>query len=92
MHAHDLGVAAAASGDLGDRQGGGIGGEQRVGRADPVQLAEQFVLDLDILEHRLDDDVAVGQRFDVVAGMPVGQYDFPAACRRPCSASSARVS
>ena len=52
-------------GDLGDRDGRGVGGEHRVGLADLVQRAEHVVLDLELLEDRLDHDVRVGHRLQV---------------------------
>ena len=44
-------------GDLGDRDRAGVGAEHRAVPADPVQLAEDLLLDLEALERRLDDDV-----------------------------------
>ena len=55
-------IAARAAGDLGDRQRRGVGGEDRVLRADLVELAEQLALDAQVLEHRLDHEV--GRRRD----------------------------
>ena len=61
VQADDAVVAARAAGDLGDRQRRGVGGEDRVLRADLVELAEQLALDGELLEHRLDDEIGVGQ-------------------------------
>ena len=55
----DEGTAQALT-DLGDGQGGGVGGEDAALLADLVQLAEGGLLDLHILEGGLHDQVAVG--------------------------------
>src|SRR5690606_25529705 len=52
--------------DLGDRDGGGVGGEDGVVPHDLVERAEDVVLDFQLLEDGLDDDVGVG------AGVQVG--------------------
>ena len=46
--------------DLGDRDGGGVGGEDRVVPYELVERTEDLVLDLELLEDGLDDDVRVG--------------------------------
>ena len=43
--------------DLGDRDRAGVGGQHRAVPADPVQLAEHLLLDLEALEHRLHHHV-----------------------------------
>ena len=43
------------------RQRGGVGGEDRVGADDPVERAEDRLLDLERLDDGLDDEVGVGE-------------------------------
>ena len=52
-------------GDLVDVQVGGVGGEDRARLGDRVELAEHLLLDVHVLEHRLDDEIAVGQRVEI---------------------------
>ena len=47
--------------DLVDVEIGGVGGEDRARLGDLVELAENLLLDVHILEHRLDDQVAIGE-------------------------------
>ena len=54
-----------AGGDLVDVEIGGVGGEDRARLGDLVELAEHLLLDVHILEHRLDDQVAIGERVEV---------------------------
>ena len=61
VHADDpLGVAGGDR-DLGDRQRRGVGREDRVGADDRVELAEDVLLEVEVLGHRLDDELAVGE-------------------------------
>ncbi len=57
VHAHDLGRAARRDRDVGDRQGRGVRGEDRVGSADAVELREDRPLEVQPLRDRLDDEV-----------------------------------
>ena len=61
VHADHAARAGVGGGDLGDRERGGVGGEDRVGADDLVELAEDGLLDLDRLHDRLDDEVGVGE-------------------------------
>src|SRR6187549_856577 len=54
--------------DLGDRERGGVGGEDRVARRGGVELAEDRLLDLHPLRHRLHHEVDVAEL--LVAGRP----------------------
>ena len=54
--------------DLGDGQGGGVGGEDALGLADLVQLAEGGLLHAHVLERGLHDQVAVGAQVLLQAG------------------------
>ncbi len=65
MHADNPVLAPAAGSDFGDRQRRGIRGEDRALRADLVQRLEQFLFDLEVLEHRLDHQIAIGQSRDI---------------------------
>ena len=58
--------------DLGDRQRGGVRGQDRVAGGDRVELAEDGLLDLHALGHRLDDEVDIAEA--LVAG---GAGDAP---------------
>ena len=57
---HVLG-ALGHRGDLVDVERRGVGGEDRARLADRVELAEDVLLELHVLEHRLDHDVLVGE-------------------------------
>ena len=52
-----------AARDLVDVQARSVGGEDRALLDDAVELAEHLLLDVHVLEHGLDDEVAVGERF-----------------------------
>jgi hypothetical protein len=54
-------VLAAISFDV---EIGGVGGEDRARLADAVELAEDLLLHVHILEHGLDDEVAIGEVFE----------------------------
>ena len=47
--------------DLGHGERGGVRGENRVGRAHALELREQFPLRLELLDDRLDHEVAPGE-------------------------------
>ncbi len=49
-------------GHLGHRQRGGVGGRTQVSEHDGLDLGEDLLLDLEVLEHGLDDEVGVGER------------------------------
>ena len=51
--------------DLVDVEVGGVGREDRARLGDLVEPAEDLLLDVHLLEHRLDDQVAVGERLEV---------------------------
>ena len=51
--------------DLGDRQRGGVRGEDRVRRGRRLELAEELLLDGEILEDGLDHEVAAGEVGDL---------------------------
>ena len=61
MHADDALRPSGRIGDLGDRQRGGVRGEDRVRTADAIELGEDGALQLELLEDRFDDEIAVGQ-------------------------------
>ena len=46
---------------LGHRQRRGVGGQHALGRDDRLDLGEHLLLDRHLLEHRLDDEVGVGE-------------------------------
>ena len=58
-----------APGDLVDVERGGVGGEDRAGLGDCIELAEDVLLDVHPLEYRFDDDVGVARRLEFVDGL-----------------------
>ena len=48
-------------GDLVDIEIGRVGSEDRALLDDPVELAEHVLLDVHVLEHGLDDEIAIGE-------------------------------
>ena len=58
VHAADAVAVLQRARDRGDADRRGVGGEDRIGRDHGLELAEQLLLHLEILEHRLDHDVA----------------------------------
>ena len=56
-----------------DRDRRGVRGEDRGGRGDPVEVGPQRGLDVDVLEHGLDDEVGVGGGREVVRGGDAGE-------------------
>ena len=64
--------------DLRDRQGGGIGSQDRIGPAGLVQLSEQGPLELDAFRNGLYHQVGVGHSGrDIVGGPDPGEYLVP---------------
>jgi hypothetical protein len=61
--------------DLGDRQRGGVGGQDRVTRRGGVELGEDRLLDLHLLGHRLDHEVHVAERL-IGRGALDAPHDF----------------
>ena len=61
VHPDDLARPAGDHRELGDRQARGVGGQDRVRRADLVQLGEDLGLELHALGHGLDDQLGVGE-------------------------------
>jgi hypothetical protein len=57
---HPAGMGVGG-GDLGDGQRRGVGGQDRVGRDDRLEIAEDRLLGLHRLDHGLDHEVGVGQ-------------------------------
>jgi hypothetical protein len=49
------------AGDLGDGEGGGVGGEHAARRDDPFECAENFLLETDALEDGLDHEIRTAQ-------------------------------
>lgn len=60
VHADDALGVLRRDGDLGDRQGRGVRREDRVGGDHLVDLAEQFLLEVQVLRHGLDDEPGRG--------------------------------
>ena len=60
-------------GQIGDRQGRGIGGKDRIRRNDRLDLFGHLGLDAGIFEHRLDDEVDVLEGLKIGGGVDLGQ-------------------
>ena len=65
VHADDALGPGRRGRDLGHRERRGVGREDRVGPADPVELGEELALRLELLDDRLDHEVAVGERLEL---------------------------
>ena len=61
VHADDPLGPCRRGGDLGDGERRGVRREHGVGPADPVELGEELALRLQLLDDRLDHEVAVGE-------------------------------
>ena len=61
VEADDLVGSQCRLSHLGDRERGGVGGEDRVAGGGGVELAEDGLLDLHLLRHRLDHEVDVAE-------------------------------
>ena len=59
-------VVGEALDDFGDRQAAGVGGDDRSRLADGIDLAQQFALQLEVFDDRLDDPVHLGELLQVV--------------------------
>ena len=73
VHADDALGRARRRGDLGDRQRRGVRREDGVGGDDQVEPAEDLLLEVELLGHGLDDELAVRERGEVrgVGDVPV---------------------
>ena len=69
VHADDILGSAGDAADLVDVQVGGVRGQQRARPCDPVELAEDALLQFHVLEHGLDHEVALGDRVLVRAAV-----------------------
>jgi hypothetical protein len=65
VQADDARGVLRVDGDLVDVEVGGVGGEDGIGPGDGVKFGEDGLLDVHVLEHRLDDEVAMGQRAEI---------------------------
>ena len=59
MHPDDALRPLRRLGDLGNGERRGVRSEHRIGSADPVELGKDLPLELELLEHRLDHEVAL---------------------------------
>ena len=73
MQTHDLVRARRRRSERGDRDGRGVGREDRVGTDDTIQLAEDRDLGVAIFRRGLDDQLNVGEGRDV--GRPPDPLD-----------------
>ena len=67
MHADHVLRTARSRGDLVDVEVGGVRRQDGARLGDAVELAEDLLLELHVLEHGFDDQVALGERFEVGA-------------------------
>ena len=68
MDTADLLGAPRLNGELDDRQRRGVRDQDRVVVADAVELVEERLLDVEVLDDRLDHKVATGELADVRGG------------------------
>ena len=61
VHAHHVFGTAGEAGNAIHVQGGGVGGENGAGFADPIQLTEHGLFYVHVLEHRFDHQVHIAQ-------------------------------
>ncbi|MCY1357485.1 hypothetical protein D9M69_439800 [compost metagenome] len=69
MQADELALIGHGTRQAADRQGRGVGGDHRVRADDLLRRQRDFGLQIPILEHRLDDQVATGQVGIAFAGL-----------------------
>ena len=69
MQADELVLFLHRSGQAGDRQGRGVGGDQRIRQRDPFGRGGDIGLEVAILEYRLDDQVAACKVGVLVGGL-----------------------
>ena len=72
VHAADAVAMLQRARDRGDADRRGVGGQDGVGRDHRLEFAEQLLLHFEILEHRLDDDVAGLQVLDLLGDAEIG--------------------
>lgn len=77
VHANHLVRALQPGGEAGDGQRRSVAGEDAVGGAQGFQLAEQRLLDLQVLDNGLDHQASIGQGFEGVYRAQPGAYGFP---------------
>jgi hypothetical protein len=65
VHADDALRAGRRGRDLGHREGRGVGSEDRVGPAEPVELREEGTLGHELLHDRLDHEVTLRKHLDL---------------------------
>ena len=72
VHAADALAVLQRARDRGDADRRGVGGKDGLGRDHGFELAEQLLLDLEVLEHGLDDDVAGLEVVELVGDGEIG--------------------
>ena len=77
VHAHDSLGRRGRRCDLGDGQGRRIAREHRVGAADRLELREERPLGVELLDDRLDHEVAVGERVELRRRAQAGDCVVP---------------
>src|SRR5882724_2921006 len=73
VHADDFVRPAGGGGQAGDRDRAGVGGEDGLRRARPVELGEDLLLDLQPLDHRLDHQLRLGQGLNLPRRLHSGE-------------------
>ena len=85
VHADERGVARGPGGfgEAMDGDRAGVRGEDRPGARDAVHLAPQGLLHVDVLEHRLDDEIGIGGGCQFVRGGQAVKGRRPVAGAQP---------
>ena len=68
MQANHVFRALGGRGDFVNVQGGGVGGQNRTGLTDVVELLEDALLDVHVLEHGLNDQIHILERVVIQSG------------------------
>ena len=84
VHADDAVRPLGHAGDFGDRNRGGVAGEDGFGRSHLVELAEQLVLEFAVLGNGLDDELGAGRDGQIGGGLNAAQGGFWPRPRSAC--------
>ena len=76
MHADDILRPGGGVADGVDIERGGVGGEQGAGFREPVEPAENLFFQLQVFEHRFDDDVGIGDHLPIGGAADEGDAFF----------------
>ncbi len=82
MQANDVAGARGHAGDLVDVQRGCVGRENGAGLHDAIEIGEYLFLDIHVLEHRLNDQVAIGEALHVERALEPGHASLDLVLRK----------